>query len=275
MRPDATLRHQRVLGLQNMWSVIAWEAVQARHGCWGRPCGSTRDAAFSPAYIARKPCGMNDLEQRLARLSPEQREQLQQASMRELTSRARMRPLPCFDPVPPISGPRLHLVWNHFGPLPVSSASAWDMRKPGAENPANFRYSRHGRPVMRAGDVGSVTRALPAPSLCGAAAIVRFGRRSSIARAVDGGRTAFAHATDQLPSNCDRCHAFNVMNRKVFDLHNRLRSSRAINGAASRQQIVDIAQQELGGGRYVRAQREVRKSWPAGTQSQSGWWPGS
>ena len=82
---------------------------------------------------------MNELEQRLARLSPEQREQLRQVSARERTARARIRPQPRPERIPLTFGQRRLWVQDRLDPGQIAYNSGWGMWLHGAVDASSLR----------------------------------------------------------------------------------------------------------------------------------------
>ena len=99
--------------------------------------GPTR--AMVRSRTAWKSSRMNELEQRLARLSPEQREQLRQVSARERAARARIRPQPRPERIPLTSGQRRLWVQDRLDPGQIAYNSGWGTWLHGAVDAPDLR----------------------------------------------------------------------------------------------------------------------------------------
>jgi amino acid adenylation domain-containing protein len=241
---------------------------------------------------------MNDLEQRLARLSDEQREQLRQASMRERTSRARIRPRPRPERIPLTFGQRRLWLQDRLDPGQVAYNSAWGLWLHGVANPADLRHSlqslvdRHEglRTVYPAIGGEPFQRILPQLDLPwrearaeGDDAEARRADATRLARE-DAGRSfdlengpvlrvLLVAVEPDLHLLLITFHhiaidgwSVSTLMREFFGAYNRLRSGQAIDAAAPELQIADVAlwQQEQFGGERMRAQLEFWKSQLAG-----------
>ena len=237
---------------------------------------------------------MNELEQRLARLSPEQREQLLKASARERTSRARIRPRSRPERIPLTFGQRRLWLQDRLDPGQVAYNSAWGMWLHGVANPVDLRRAlqslvdRHEglRTSFPAIDGEPFQRILPQLDLPwrevraeGADTAARRAHATRIARedanrSFDLGsgpvlRVVLVAVESDLHLLLITFHhvaidgwSVSTLMSEFFDAYNRLREGRALDAPAPELQIADVAlwQQEHFAGERMRSQLDFWKT---------------
>ena len=244
---------------------------------------------------------MKEIEQRLARLSDEQREQLRQASMRERTSRARIRPRPRPERIPLTFGQRRLWLQDRLDPGQVAYNSAWGLWLHGAANPLDLQRSlqslvdRHEglRTAFPAIGGEPFQRILPRLALPwreeraeGADPDARRADATRMARE-DAGRAfdlengpvlrAMLIAVEpDLHLLLITFHhiaidgwSVSTLMREFFDAYNRLQAGRPLDAPAPELQVADVAlwQQEQFAGERMRSQLDFWKTQLAGAPS--------
>ncbi|MFZ5638013.1 MAG: non-ribosomal peptide synthetase [Pseudomonadota bacterium] len=231
---------------------------------------------------------MNELDQRIARLSPEQREMLRQATIRERTARSRIRPRPRPERIPLTFGQRRLWLLQRLEPGLLAYNSSWGQWLYGEADAERLRRAlqalidRHEvlRTVYPAQGGEPYQKILPAATLPWRTFVAEGGDVE--ARRADAVRIAREHASQPFDLETDppiraalieagpdlRLLAIvfhhiaidgwsiTTLLREIFDDYARLGAGAEVATAAPELQIADVAlwQQEAFGGDRLRGQ---------------------